>query len=180
MHLTDFECPNCGANEMKLGEHQQLECVFCGTSFGEISRICSTCGHYSEAGARHCEQCGTQITRDCPACGADNPAAARNCIHCGRNLDLVERMTRRWQQTTQERLYEQMAGMASLKEEEARASQERMAAFLEADRIRQEALALSRASRLERDRQIYRWVVIGIAVFIIVAVVILLLTAWGG
>jgi hypothetical protein len=179
MHLDDFECPNCGANEMVLGERQRLECNFCGTSFGEVTRICPRCGHYGEVGARHCQQCGAQIRRECPACGVENSTAASNCVHCGRNLDLIEQMTRRWQLTTQQRLYDQMAGMASLKEEEVRASQERMAAFQEAERIRQEALALSRATRLKQDRQIFRWVVAGIVAFIFLVVVVMLLTAGG-
>jgi hypothetical protein len=180
MRLDGFECPNCGSNEMGLGEQQQLECSFCGTSFGEVARICPRCGHYGEAGARHCEQCGAQITRDCPACGMENSTAASNCIHCGRNLDLIEQMTRRWQLTTQQRLYDQMAEMAALKEEQVRASEERMAAFLEAERIRQDALALARATRLEQDRQIFRWVVAGAVVFIIVVLVVLFFAARGG
>ncbi len=179
MHLTDFECPNCGANDMVPGEKQQLICTFCGTSFGEVTRICPECGHYNEAGVRHCARCGTLLVRDCPACGAENWVVARHCVQCGRNLDLVERMARRWQQTTQQRLYDQMADMASLKEAEEKASLERMSAFMEAERIRQEALALARESQRHRDGQIYLLVVGAIVVFIIVVLLTFLLTSSG-
>ena len=54
-------CPNCGAKEMVPTEDQQLLCVFCGTSFGQVTRICPKCGHRNEDGAHHCARCGTQI-----------------------------------------------------------------------------------------------------------------------
>lgn len=180
MQLTDFECPNCGASEMVQGDNQQLVCTFCDSSFGEVTRICPQCGHYNDTGARHCPQCGTQVVRDCPACGADNWIVASHCVQCGRNLDLIEQIARRWQKTTQDRLYAQMEGMAALKAEEERASQERMAKFMDAERARQEALAQARASQRERDRQMY-WLVVGaIAVFIfIVALTLLVMTVTG-
>jgi len=104
MALADFECPNCGASDMAQDSEQRLLCLFCGSSFGEVTRLCPKCGHYNEAGVRHCAECGTQVTRDCPACGADNWTLADHCAQCGRNLDLIEQMSRRWQQTVQHRL----------------------------------------------------------------------------
>ena len=177
MKLTDFECSNCGASEMEPAENGQLLCLFCGTAFGEVTRICPQCGHYNEEGDRHCARCGSAIVRDCTACGADNWVLAEHCVQCGRNLDLIDQMARRWQQTTQERLYERQEGMAALKAEEERASQERMAALLEAERIRQEAVALARASQRQRDRQIYTYSAIALFVFAIVVVLLILLTS---
>ena len=115
----------------------------------------SRCGHYNEQGVRHCSDCGARLVRDCPACGAVNWVLADHCVQCGRNLDLIDQMTRRWKLTTQERLAERRSTMSTLKEQEERASQERMATLLEAERIRQEALALARSSQHERDRRIY-------------------------
>jgi predicted amidophosphoribosyltransferase len=173
MRLTVFECPNCGASEMVSMQNQQLVCAFCGTTFGQVARICPQCGHYNEASGRHCALCGAQILRDCPACGADNWALADHCLQCGRNLDLIERLARRWQKTTQQQLYERQAAMVSLKEQQERASQTRMASFLEAERTRQEALAQAREVQWQRDRQIY--VLIGVAVFAFVVIVVLTL-----
>lgn len=179
MQLTDFECPNCGANDMVQGESRELACTFCGTSFGQVTRICPECGHYNEAEGRHCARCGTLLVRDCPACGADNWVLAEHCVQCGRNLDIIDQMARRWQKTTQQRLYDQMESMASLKDEEERASQDRMASLMEAERIRQEALALARASQRQRDRQMYNLVVAGIIGFVIIVVLVLVLTSGG-
>jgi hypothetical protein len=179
MRLTDLECPNCGGPEMEPTENGQLFCLFCGSSLGEVTRICPRCGYYNEAGVRHCSECGTQVVRDCTACGADNWVLAEHCVQCGRQMDLIERMARRWQQTTQQRLYEQRAGMIALKEQEEQASQERMAALMEAERIRQEAMALARASQRERDRQMYVVTGVAIAVLIFVVVLVLLLAPGG-
>jgi hypothetical protein len=177
MKLTDFECCNCGANEMEPAENGQLICLFCGTSFGEVTRICPGCGNYNEEGVRHCARCGSPLVRDCTACGAENWVLAEHCVQCGRNLDLIDQMARRWQQTTEERLYERQHSMTSLKAEEERASQERMAALVEAERIRQDALALARASQRQRDRQIYVVSAVVLFVFVIIVILVLLLTS---
>lgn len=180
MQLQGFECPNCGANEMEATKDGQLLCLFCGSTFGEVMRICPNCGHYNEGDGRHCSLCGAQIIRECPACGSDNWVLADFCVQCGRNLDLIQHMAERWQHSTEERLEEQRAGAAQLKAMEEQASQERMAAFLEAERIRQEALALARESRRERDRQVYLFVAVAIIVFVIFVVLTLLLAGRGG
>ncbi len=86
-------------------------------------------------------------------------------------------MARRWQQTTEERLYERQHSMISLKAEEERASQERMAALVAAERIRQDALALARASQRQRDRQIYVVSVAVLFVFVIIVILVLLLAS---
>ncbi len=179
MQLTDFECPNCGASEMVAGESRRLICVFCGSSFGEVARICPECGHYNEASVRHCSRCGTRLRRDCPACGADNWVLADHCVECGRNLDLIERMTQRWKQSTQQWLYEQRESMAALKETEEQASQQRMAALMEAEQLRQEAIALARESQHQRDRQLYTVMGVAIAIFVVIVVLALLLTSGG-
>ena len=176
MRLSEFECPNCGANEMLEGENQQLLCVYCGTSFGQVTQICPKCGHYNEEGVRHCSECGSPILRDCPVCGWDNWVLADHCVQCGRNMDLIAQMAQRWQQTTQERLARQREGMVELKEQEERASQRRMAAFLEVEHRRQEALARARAAQEERDRQVYMLVGVAVVAFIVLLVLALLLT----
>jgi predicted amidophosphoribosyltransferase len=180
MKLTDFECPNCAANEMEATEDGHLHCLYCGSSFGEVARICPECGLYNEQGVRHCSRCGSQIIRDCPACGRNNWALAEYCVRCGRNLDLIEEMARRWQKGTQQRLYEHQAGMAALKEKEEQASQERMAALLEAERIRQEAIALAQESQRQRDQQMYVMAVVGLLVLVIIVIMFVVFMAVGG
>ncbi len=177
MQLRDFECPNCGSVEMEAGADRRLSCLYCGSTFGEVTRICPECGHYNEKGVRHCSECGTQIVRDCPVCGADNWALADHCVQCGRNLDLIERMARRWQKTTQERLYERRNAIAALKEGEERASRERMGEFLAAEQARQAALAQARAAQRERDRRLYLVLSVAVLVFLCIMGLTFLLTS---
>jgi uncharacterized membrane protein YvbJ len=180
MKLTDLECENCGASEMVRGEHEQLVCVFCGSSFGEVTRICPECGHYNEEDARRCSQCGSRIIRDCLTCGQDNWVLATHCVQCGRDMELIERIADRWQQSARQRLEERRAGMNDLKVLEEQASTERMSVLMEAERVRQEALALARASQKERDRQVYMLVGVAVVVFVILVIVVLLLSVGAG
>ena len=179
MELYKLECPNCGAKELAPDENGYLVCRFCDSSFGEVTRVCPNCGSYNEEQVRFCEQCGNPLIRDCPVCGADNWILAEHCIQCGRSLDLIEQMARRWQLTTQHRLQEWKGEIAQVKAAEEKASEGRMAAMMEAERIRQEALTLARATRRKQDRQIYTWLVIIVAVFILLVVLFMILS-WIG
>jgi hypothetical protein len=182
MRLTAFQCPNCGAKEMLTDAQDRLLCPYCGTSFGDVQRICFECGHFSEEGARQCQARSAPLVRDCPACGADNWVQADHCTECGRNLDLIGLMARRLQLSTQQRLQERQAAMADLKEDEEQASQRRMAVFLDMERDRQEALAQAAALRARRDKQIL--ILVGVAlgalVFVLVLAAILSIVAGSG
>ncbi len=179
MELYKIECPNCGAKELVPDENGYLVCTFCHSSFGEVTRVCSNCGAYNKDQVRFCEQCGNPLVRDCPVCGADNWILAEHCVQCGRSLDLIEQMARRWQVTTQSRLQDWQGEVAQVKAEAEKASEERMAALMEAEQLRQEALALARATQRNRDQQIYTWLVIILGVFLIIVVLSLILS-WIG
>jgi len=179
MELYKLECPNCGAKELAPDENGCLVCRFCSSSFGEVTRVCPNCGAYNEEQVRFCERCGSPLIRDCPVCGADNWILAEHCAQCGRSLDLIEQMARRWQMTTQHRLQEWKGEIAQVKAAEEKASEGRMAVLMEAERIRQEALALARATQRSRDRQMYVWLLIVVAAFIVIAVLFLILS-WIG
>jgi Double zinc ribbon len=174
MELYKLECPNCGAKELAADDNGYLVCAFCQSSFGEVTRVCPSCGTYHEGEVRFCEKCGGALIRDCPVCGADNWILADHCSQCGRSLDLIEQMARRWQLTTQTRLQEWKSDVAQVKAEEQKASEGRMAALMEAERVRQEAVALARATQRQRDQQIYLWLVIVLAAFVLVVVLLLI------
>lgn len=175
--LNVFECPNCGAKDMSPDRDDRLLCLYCGTSFGDVQRICLECGHYSEAGANYCQECSAPLTRVCPACGAENWIRAEHCTECGRNLDMIGLIAQRLRQTTQERLRERHAGMVAVKEAEERASQQRMAHFLEIERDRQQALAEEEALRARRDRQLVVLVAAGLATLVLLLVAFLVLSS---
>jgi len=179
MELYKIECPNCGAKELAPDENGYLVCTFCHSNFGEVTRVCPSCGSYNEEHVRFCAQCGSPLVRDCPVCGADNWVLAEHCVQCGRSLDLIEQIARRWQLTTQYRLQEWKGEVAQVKAQEQLASEERMATLMEAERIRQEALALARAAQHKRDQQIYVWLAVIVAVFVIFVAVLLILS-WIG
>jgi len=120
-----------------------------------------------------------QIIRDCPACGWDNWILAEHCAQCGRNLDLIEQIARRWQKTTQQRLEERRTGMAAIKDREERASQQRLAEFLELERQRQEALAQARQIQRQHEQQIYKWLAVAVAAVVFVMIVVLLISVGG-
>jgi hypothetical protein len=178
--LRDFECPNCGAHEMGAGVGQTVVCLYCGTPFGDMRRICPECGHYNEESVRHCSECGAQIVRDCAACGADNSVLADHCGNCGQNLDLIDRIAQRWQLTTERRLSEQRTATASLRKEVERASEERMAEYLEVERQRQEALALARASQRIQERRLYIVASVALALLGVIMVLVFIWTYGGG
>jgi len=179
MELYKIECPNCGAKELAPDEEGQLICTFCHSTFGEVTRVCPSCGHFNDEQVRFCAQCGNPLIRDCPVCGADNWILAEHCVQCGRTLDLIEQMARRWQLTTQRRLQEWKGEVAKVKAQEEKASEERMAPLMEAERIRQEALALARSTQHKRDQQMVVWLVVAVAAFIILVAFFLILSRIG-
>lgn len=50
---------------------------------------CLFCNHLNPAGARFCNDCGSQLhLQPCDRCGASNKRAARNCYKCGAGFTL--------------------------------------------------------------------------------------------
>jgi predicted ATP-dependent serine protease len=177
---TDRGCPKCGATEVVLRKDQQLACSNCGLVLGHVSRLCPSCGHYNADGLRHCSECGTELVRECTACGADNWVLATYCSQCGRNLGIIERLARRSQQTTQQRLHERKATMASLKEREEWASQVRMASITDLERLQQESLVAARVAQEGGGQRFLHILAVIAALLFVAAIVALLLTAGGG
>lgn len=174
---TDRGCPKCGATEVVLRKDQQLACTKCGSVLGHVSRLCPSCSHYNQDGLRQCSLCGTELVRECTACGADNWVLATYCDQCGRNLGIIERLARRSQQTTQDRLYQRKATMSSLKEREEWASQIRMSSIMDLERLQLESLAATPLTKAGADQLILRILAIVAALLFIAAVLGLLLTA---
>jgi ribosomal protein S27AE len=174
---TDRGCPKCGATEVVLRKDQELACSTCGSVLGHVSRLCSSCGHYNQDGLRQCSSCGTELVRECTSCGADNWVLATYCSQCGRNLGIIERLARRSQQTTQERLYQRKATMSSLKEREEWASQMRMSSIMDLERLQLESLAASPVTKEVGDQLLLRILAVIAALLFIAAVLGLLLTA---
>ena len=54
-----------------------------------------------------------------------------------------------------------------------------MAPLIEAERIRQEALALARATQHKRDRQMVVWLVVAVAAFVVLVAFFLILSRIG-
>jgi len=174
---TDRGCPRCGGSEVILRKDQVLACSKCGTVLGHVSRLCPSCSHYNEDGLRQCSNCGTELVRECTACGADNWVLATYCSQCGRNLGIIERLARRSQQTTQQRLYQRKATMTSLKEREEWASQMRMSSIMDLERLQMEPLASAPVAKDGGGSVILRILAVIAALLFIAAILGLLLTA---
>jgi len=179
MEIADLECPNCGASQIETTDDGRLVCVYCDSILGPAAQVCPECGHRNGEGVRYCADCGAQILRECPACGVDNWLLADHCRQCGRNLDLIEHLAERWKTTTQQRLYEQQAGMAALKDREEQASVRRMAGMMEEERLRLEAIAQAEAGQRRKDRQMLALMAGVLIFFAILAMVAIVLSATG-
>jgi len=174
---TDRGCPKCGATEVVLRKDQQLACIKCGSVLGHVSRLCPSCSHYNQDGLRYCSICGTELVRECTSCGADNWVLATYCSQCGRNLGIIERLARRSQQTTQDRLYQRKATMSSLKEREEWASQMRMSSIMDLERLQLASPAVTPAANETGDQILLRILAVVAALLFIAAILGLLLTA---
>jgi len=179
MELYKLECPNCGAKELALDENGYLVCRFWRQQlWRDHARLPKAVVPITKSRCGFASGVAT-VDPGLPVCGADNWILAEHCVQCGRSLDLIEQMARRWQLTTQHRLQEWKGEIAQVKAAEEKASEGRMATLMEAERIRQEALALARATQRKRDRQIYTWLVIIVVVFVLLIVLFMILS-WIG
>ena len=176
---TDRGCPKCGATEVVLRKDQQLACSKCGSVLGHVSHLCPSCSHYNQDSQRQCSLCGTELVRECTSCGADNWVLATYCSQCGRNLGIIERLARRSQQTTQERLYQRKATMSSIKEREEWASQMRMSTIMDLERLQLESLAVTPVAEKASDQLLLRILAVVAALLFIAAILGLLLTTGG-
>lgn len=120
---------------------------------------CSTPGlEVADDGTIDCPNCGIlQASRHkvCPACGHENIFNAENCIVCGEPLTIVSQIMIMQSDHNQPFRLKQVRSQASaIKEREERASQNRMEAFQEIDRRREQVLAEAQEAQKVYQRRV--------------------------
>ncbi len=147
----DLTCAACAAPALIADDHGNFDCDYCGTHFV------------------------TERT-ECPACGELNLKGADNCSNCDEPLSIVASVIDRQGSTGNplwiRRLQSQVA---SLKESEARASEDRFEEFVEIDRRRKAAEAEAYARQKQTERNILFY---GAAALLLIALVTLVLVTF--
>lgn len=123
-----------------------------------------------------CDYCGTHFVTErteCPACGELNLKGADNCSNCGEPLSIVASVIDRQGSTGNPLWIRRLRSqVASLKESEARASEDRFEEFVEIDRRRKAAEAEAYARQKQTDRNILFY---GAAAILIIVLVVFVL-----
>ena len=146
---------------------------------------CTAPGLLSEPGGGfQCEYCGTiwqvQPVR-CLVCGWENSRRSEVCANCGEPLTMIARvLTRHGTAGPPAWLGRVRSRAGELKEQGARASEQRMEQLLDIDRRRHLDDARALARQRATDRQVVLVVGVGVGVLALVVVTLVVLGALGG
>lgn len=173
--LTEIACPNCLA-PIDVRQHgQHVTCDACGSQFLLQGHICSNCHTYHREERSICRQCGQPLTRVCPKCQTANWTGDEYCQKCGAALDIFEMLQKVDARSRAAKLEERHAQIRQIKEQEEKASQQRMAEMMAVEAERQKELARQQAASRQHDQQILLAVGVGLVVFILLIAVLALL-----
>lgn len=151
--MPTYECPICSEEKLVESGPSSYKCQHCRASIIDGELVCS-------------------------ACGKHNPLDAAKCETCQEPLTIFSRVVSRHSKSTRSwRLDQARAQANTLKAAEAHASEARMEDFLEIDRKRKTAEREAALIQEETDRQLFRYVRIGLGIFLtIVAITSLIIT----
>ena len=152
-HMPTYECPICSEEKLVESGPSAYKCEHCRASIIDGKLVCSACGNH-------------------------NPLEAAKCETCQEPLTIFSRVVSRHSKSTRSWRLDQARDQANtLKAAEASASEVRMEDFLEIDRKRKAAEREAAVIQEEADRQLFRYVRIGLGIFLaIVAVASLIIT----
>lgn len=173
MLLNTLPCSHCDAAGLELEGDGAVVCKFCGTPNALTGTLCARCEWVNPTRAEVCETCSTSLYRTCPACRTRNWSGAAQCVKCAAPLDALSLTAARLQMgDTASRLSLQQRMSRDLKQEEDRAAQVRSAKFADVETERRRVLAEAHARQQVREQQITvgLLVVVGVVIFIVVAV----------
>jgi len=151
--MPTYECPICSEEKLVEIGQSAYQCQHCRASIIDGNLVCSSCGKH-------------------------NPLDANKCESCREPLTIFSRVVSRHSKSTRSWRLDQARNQANkLKVAEAYASEARMEGFLEIDRKRKSAEREAAVRQQEADRQLFRYVKIGLGIFLaIVAIVSLIVT----
>lgn len=152
-HMPIYECPICSEEKLAESGPSAYKCQHCRASIINGKLVCS-------------------------ACGKHNPLEAAKCKTCQEPLTIFSRVVSRHSKSTRSWRLDQARDQANvLKATEAHASEARMEDFLEIDRKRKAAEREAALLQEEADRQLFRYVKIGLGTFLAIVAVASLIIA---
>lgn len=151
--MPTYECPICSEEMLVESGPSTYKCQHCRASIIDGKLVCS-------------------------ACGKHNPLDAAKCETCREPLTIFSRVISRHSKSTRSWRLDQARDQANtLKAAEASASEARMENFIETDRKRKVAEREAALLQEEADRQLFRYVRIGLGIFLAIVAVVSLLIA---
>jgi len=166
--LIELACPSC-THPIDLKEQgQQIVCPACGSQLLLEGHVCPTCGQYHKEPVGFCRICGTAMMRTCERCGTSNWSGAEYCQDCGAVLDIFQLLHLQNQQSTMDRLDEQMREAQFFKEKEQADSERRMAMLMENEQERLRAIHTRREALKKQDRQLMWTAVFVLSIFVLI------------
>lgn len=145
--MPTYECPICSEEKLVESGPSSYKCQHCRASIIDGELVCS-------------------------ACGKHNPLDAAKCETCQEPLTIFSRVVSRHSKSTRSwRLDQARAQANTLKAAEAHASEARMEDFLEIDRKRKTAEREAALIQEETDRQLFRYVRIGLGIFLTIVAI---------
>lgn len=176
--LHELSCPNCGAPGLEATQpNGVVVCNSCGNRFAtDDSVACAHCETVNEPDAEYCGSCGERLKRTCAACGTENWAGAEHCTQCGRGLDALEHIAERHAKGFRETLEERRNSASTVKAEEERASQRRLAEMWQVEQRRQDDLARQMKQQKSEQNAMARIMLLFVGAF--VCFVLIAAVAW--
>lgn len=168
----EITCPSC-RNAISIGQNaDEVTCGICSEHYHLTGHLCPDCHSYHDSDEFICSSCGTPLSRICQKCRHANWTGFENCTNCGESLDLFSQFAAQKGRSTADRLQEQMADAAALKQVEASASMDRMAKLMAIEMKRQEEAKRQDLRRVQQERKVVAIFGIAIAVFLVVIIVL--------
>ena len=162
-----FQCPDCGKGPLKDDKDGTLTCPHCNSKFAHPERVCPRCETINELSARQCVTCGQVLKKVCPQCQTINWVDATLCRQCGASLTVLDQIAARNAESNAEHIQRRQSGMAAIKVETQRASQERLAKMWDQEHQRLETIARNKAK--QRRQELVIWLLV--AAIILAAII---------
>lgn len=174
--LQEVACPNC-QNPIDIREHgRHIRCDACSSQFVLNGHLCPQCSTYHREEESFCSNCGAALTRTCRRCKFSNWAGEEYCAQCGEPMDIFDLLSlqhRDVQRAMQERRAEEIR---ELRAQEEVTTQERLRALEEIETERRQLVAARLADQRRQERKLMFLSVTGIALFVLIVAVYLLLS----
>lgn len=179
--LSDLRCPGCNAPGLVDTNEGELVCQYCASRFAQPDRVCPSCNALSEVDDLDCPNCGQALRGLCPACNTPNSLQAKLCRRCGVPLDLLASVIDRQFASPAGLIYERSEAARAFKQQEEKASRERLAEMWRQEKERAQWLSASQARQKQQEKRLITIAAVLSVMMLVVAVIsVVLIVVWGG